>query len=66
VGHLAKQGGRKGASAQAALTELMDGNLSAKYWVTGHLAPTDVLTECEFFDAGPVSLSNAELLHVFH
>ena len=55
VGHLAKQRGLKGASAWATLDKLMDSNLSAKYWVTGRLAPTDILTDCEFFDAGLVS-----------
>ena len=55
VGRLAKQRGLKGASAWATLDKLMDSNLSAKYWVTGRLAPTDILTECEFFDAGLVS-----------
>lgn len=57
VGRLAKQRGQKGASAWATLDKLMDSNLSAKYWVTGRLAPTDILTECEFFDAGLVSTS---------
>ena len=56
VGRLAKKGGQKEASAWATLNKLMDSNLSAKYWVTGRLAPTDILTECEFFDAGLVSV----------
>lgn len=57
VGRLANQRGQKGASAWATLDKLMDSNLSAKYWVAGRLAPTDILTECEFFDAGLVSTS---------
>ena len=65
VGRLAKQGGQKGASAWATLNKLMDSNLSAKYWVTGRLAPTDILTECEFFDAGLVSVFPLSLLPFF-
>lgn len=42
-------------STRLALQRLLGSNLAAKYWVTGHLDHTDLITETEFFDPGPVS-----------
>ena len=50
-------GQAQAAAASAALTRLLDSNLSAKYWVTGHLDSSDVIKDMEFFDAGTVSTS---------
>lgn len=44
--------GKLGGFARAALTSLVDSSYAAKYWITGRLSQTDVLYECEFFDAG--------------
>ena len=49
-------GHAQSAAAKAALVRLLDSNLSAKYWVTGCLEPSDIIKDVEFFDAGPVSL----------
>ena len=43
-------------AASAALRRMLDSNLSAKYWVTGRLEPSDVMKDIEFFDAGVVNL----------
>lgn len=43
-------------SAHSALQRLLDSNLAAKYWVTGRLEQSDTIANCEFFDAGPVSV----------
>ena len=43
------------AAAKSALVRLLDSNLSAKYWVTGRLEPSDLIKDIEFFDTGPVS-----------
>ena len=48
-------GHAQSAAAKSALVRLLDSNLSAKYWVTGHLEPSDPIKDIEFFDAGPVS-----------
>ena len=48
-------GHAQSAAAKSALVRLLDSNLSAKYWVTGHLEPSDLIKDIEFFDAGPVS-----------
>lgn len=50
------------AAAKTALTRLLDSNLSAKYWVTGCLEPSDLIKEVEFFDAGLVSLIIIDIL----
>ena len=44
-------------TARLALHKLLSSNLAAKYWVTGRLDHTDLITDTEFFDAGPVSCS---------
>lgn len=44
------------AAANSALSRLLDSNISAKYWVTGCLEPSDLIRDIEFFDAGLVSL----------
>ena len=38
-----------------ALSRLLNSNLSAKYWVKGRLDQGDIITNCDFFDAGLVS-----------
>ena len=48
-------GHAQSAAAKSALVRLLDSNLSAKYWVTGRLEPSDLIKDVEFFDAGPVS-----------
>lgn len=42
-------------TVKLALHKLLSSNLAAKYWVTGRLDHTDLITDTEFFDAGPVS-----------
>ena len=49
-------GQAQSAVASAALTRLLDSNLSAKYWVADHLDSSDVIKDMEFFDAGTVSV----------
>ena len=48
-------GHAQSAAAKSALVRLLDSNLSAKYWVTGCLEPSNVIKDIEFFDAGLVS-----------
>ena len=48
-------GHAQSAAAKSALVRLLDSNLSAKYWVTGRLEPSDLIKDIEFFDAGLVS-----------
>eukprot|EP00731_Ephydatia_muelleri_P015293 Em0008g1013a len=50
--------GKLGGFARAALISLVDSSYAAKYWITGKLSQTDILYECEFFDAG-LALSSA-------
>ena len=39
-----------------ALRQLLNSDLSAKWWTQGHLETSDVITNMEFFDPGPVSI----------
>ena len=49
------QASGEGGATALALSRLLDSNLSAKYWLLSRLAPSDIITDCEFFDAGQVS-----------
>lgn len=48
-------GHAQSTAAKSALLRLLDSNLSAKYWVTGCLEPSDLIKDVEFYDAGAVS-----------
>ena len=59
------------SSVGPALQQLLNSDLSAKWWMQGHLEASDVISETEFFDPGPVrpegALNFCFILHtVFH
>lgn len=56
-------GHAQSTAAKSALVRLLDSNLSAKYWVTGRLEPSDLIKDVEFFDAGPVSHWKIQVLY---
>ena len=43
------------SSVAPALQQLLNSDLSAKWWMQGHLEARDVISDMEFFDPGPVS-----------
>ena len=56
-------GHARAAAANSALSRLLDSNISAKYWVTGCLEPSDLIKDIEFFDAGLVYKSSDYVLY---
>ena len=48
-------------NAKMALHKLLSSNLPAKYWISGRLDHTDIISNTEFFDAGPVSVTTCQI-----